>query len=48
VFLFWVLGLLIEIGKRPDKKFGQGFIGTPSATGGIENSRFPCLLPEKG
>ena len=43
-----LLGLLIEIGKRPDKKFGQGFIGTPSAIGVSENNRFPCLLPEGG
>ena len=31
-----VLGLAqpIEIDQRPDKKFKQGFIGTPAAAGG--------------
>ena len=29
--------LLLEIDKRPDKEFGQGFIGTRAAARGSEN-----------
>ena len=46
-----VLGLpsSIEIGKRPDKKFRQGFTGAPAAAGSRKTSnRCPCLLPKVG
>ena len=45
-----ILGLpqSIEIDKRPDKKFRQGFIGAPAAAGQSENDRFPCSPPKAG
>ena len=37
----------IEIDKRPDKEFRQGFIGAPVAVGGSENkSQFPLFAPQ--
>ena len=48
-FFFPVVALrlfkLMEIDKRPEKKFSQGFIATPAAQGPLRtNNRFPCLL----
>lgn len=38
--------LSVEINKRPDTKFRQGFIGTSVAAGGSENKlNVPLLLP---
>ena len=46
VIMTSVLGLpqSIEIDRRPDKKFRQGFIGTPAAAAGIENKHHVPLL----
>ena len=40
-----VLGLPQSIGidQRPDKKYRQGFIGTPATAAGNKNNSFPCL-----
>ena len=39
----------IEIDKRPDKKFRQGFMEAPAAAGGRRTSnRFPGSLPRGG
>ena len=41
--------LSVEINKRPDTKFRQGFIGTSVAAGGSENKlNVPLLLPCSG
>ena len=34
----------IDIDKRPERKFRQGFIGALSATGSQTSDKFPCLL----
>ena len=34
----------IDIDKRPDRKFRQGFIGALSATGSQTSDKLPCLL----
>lgn len=36
----------IEIDKRPDEEFRQGFMGLQHE-GAKTNNSFPCLLPEK-
>lgn len=43
----WALGLLesIEICKRPDEKFSQGFTGTHTAAEGRDNKKQVPLLP---
>ena len=33
----------MEIDKRPEEKFRQGFTGTPAAAGGNKTSKFPLF-----
>ena len=46
LLLVWVLGS-IEIAKRTDEKFMQGFTGTPAAAGESENKQ-QMLLDLRG
>ena len=47
--VIWVLGLKsVEIDKRPDEKFRQGFTGAPAVARGSENKQEVPLLAPRG
>lgn len=37
VLLTWVLGLMVEIDRKPEEEFGQGFTGICATTRGSKN-----------